>query len=103
MKRILRWEQGEFSQLRPIVFHGWPGERQRPSSFRFERGHFPPGGRLQTAQLYWRLGWTALLFWNQEIYFADEMLTFDGMMELLRSRFPEREYLRWPIEREYVD
>lgn len=106
MRTVRRWEQGEFSAPRPLVFKGWPGSAERPSSFRFEPSHFAgvtPGGRLQSARIFYRLGWTAVIFWNRDIYFADETLTFDGMIELLRSRFPDVFYLRAPVEREYVD
>lgn len=43
-----------------------------------------------------------VVFWNADIYFVDQILTFDGMIELIRSRF-DKLYLRAPVEREYVE
>lgn len=43
------------------------------------------------------------MFWNRDIYFVDETLTFDGMIELICKRFPEKFYLQAPVMREYVD
>lgn len=47
------------------------------------------------------MGWTALVLWNTQTFFVEEIITFDGMIELIRERFPEK--LQFPIEREYVD
>lgn len=52
--------------------------------------------------MYYRLGWTALVLWNTEAFFVEEILTFDGMIELIRNRYPEKFFLQAPIEREYV-
>lgn len=53
--------------------------------------------------MYYRQGWTAVVFWNSETFFAEQILTFDGMIDLIRERFPEKFFLQAPIEREYVE
>lgn len=106
MRHVRKWDQGEFSEPRPLAFLGQPHEHKRPSSFPWKPGDFdgiPHGGRLQSARIFYKLGWTALLFWNRDLYFVDETLTFDGMIELIRSRFAGKFYLQGPITREYVD
>ena len=104
MRHPRRWERGDFTELRPLSFCGWPGETERPSSFLWEPMDFAaPGGQPQTAQLYYRTGWTAVIFWNRDIYFVDATLTFDGMIELLRERFANKFYLQAPVSRDYVD
>lgn len=40
-----------------------------------------------TARMYYRNGWTALVFWNSRMYFVDRILTFDAMIELMAVRF----------------
>ena len=50
------------------------------------------------ARLDYKNGWTVIVFWNSEVYFADEILTFDGMIELIRSRFD----VRATVERQYA-
>lgn len=85
---------------RPLCYCGEPDTRRRPSSFSFSNFDAPaPGGR-GTARLYYRLGWTAVIFWNSDSYFAEDILTFDGMIELIRSRF-DKLYLRAPIVRDH--
>jgi len=64
---------------------------------------FAPGGRINRGRLYYRLGWTALILWNAQAFFVEEILTFDGMIELIRERFPEKFFLQAPIEREYAE
>lgn len=106
MRSVRRWEQGEFSETRPLAFDQWPAQRTRPSSFPFTHLDFseiPPGGRMNTARIFYKMGWTAVMFWNRDLYFVDETLTFDGMIELIRSRFSEKFYLQARVEREYVE
>lgn len=106
MRHVRQWDQGEFSAQRPLCYSGWPNRRERPSSFEFTEQDFseiPPAGRINHARLFYKKGWTAVIFWNQDIYFTDETLTFDGMIELVRSRFSEKFYLQAQVEREYAD
>jgi hypothetical protein len=87
----------------PIALSDWPERSARLSSFKFQPEDFQPPARECSARLYYRTGWTALVFWNADIYFTDTVLTFDAMMGLLRSRFPSKFYLQARIERDYVD
>jgi hypothetical protein len=103
MRHVRKWENGEMSEPRPLCFCGEPEPQRRPSSFPFRSMHIAPGGRLNRARIYYRLGWTAVVFWNSEAFFTEEIRTFDGMMELIRERFPEKFFLQAPIEREYVE
>lgn len=83
MRHVRRPEE-IYWKPRPLVFAGIPPESERPSTFGWVRGELkaPVAG----AALDYRNGWTALVFWNSKTYFADEILTFDGMMELIRER-----------------
>lgn len=104
MRHVRKWETGEMSGLqRPLCFCGEPPARERPSSFPFHSMTIDPGGRLGKARIYYRLGWTAVVFWNSQTFFAEQILTFDGMIDLIRERFPEKFFLQAPIEREYVE
>lgn len=106
MRHVRRWEQGEFSEPRPLAFSNWPAKYKQPSSFPFTPHDFetiPPAGRLNSARIFYKKGWTAVMFWNRDLYFVDETLTFDGIIELIRSRFAEKFYLQASIVREYVD
>lgn len=91
------------SEPRPLCFNGQPAESKRPSSFPFRGMTVFPGGNANQARLYYRLGWTAIVFWNAETFFVEEILTFDGMIELIRERFPGKFFLRAPVERIYVE
>lgn len=88
---------------RPLCFCGEPPAQIRPFSFPFVGMTIEPGGMLNRGRLYYRSGWTALVLWNAECFFVEQILTFDGMIELLRERFPEKFFLQAPIEREYRD
>jgi hypothetical protein len=58
-----------------------------PSTFKWRPIDFPnTPPPMDTARLYYRVGWTALALWDGKIYFVDEILSFDAMVELLRSR-----------------
>ncbi len=88
---------------RPLCFCGWPDD-PRPFSFTFKSSdelQSPLGYR--SARLYYRNGWTGVVLWNGEVYFAEQILTFDAMIELLRARFKENWSLQDPIWRDYVD
>ena len=105
MRQVKRWEQGDFSAPRPLLFAGWPRACERPSSklaLSTLNIPEPPAGSL-TARLDYHNGWTVVVFSNADTYFADEILDFDGMMDLIRSRFPERFYMKAAITRDYVD
>lgn len=104
MKGRRSWEQMNIGE-RPICYDRWPALEIAPSTFKFE----PEDERLWAhpkdqgeARLFYRHGWTAIVYWNSDIYFADEILTFDGMIELIRSRF-SKPYLSEPVTRDYVD
>ena len=100
MRNVRRWELGEFSEVRPFCFCGWP--EIRPSSFSFQaldEIQRPP--QHGTARLYYRNGWTGVVLWNGELYFAEQILTFDDMIELARSRFRDNWNLQEPIRRDY--
>ena len=104
MRHVRKWETGEMSGVkRPLCFCGQPSAHERPSSFPFVKMSFAPGGRINRGRLYYRLGWTALILWNAQAFFVEEILTFDGMIELIRERFPEKFFLQAPIEREYAE
>lgn len=102
MRDIRQWERGDFSDLRPLCFDGFPVDRVRPSSFEFQSlpilflSARPASGK---ARIYYRNGWTGIVLWNGQVYFAEQILTFDAMIELVRSRFNVQD----PIEREYID
>lgn len=103
MRHVRKWETGEMSEPRPLCFCGQPEDARRPSSFPFKTMTILPGGRVGRARMYYRLGWTAIVFWNSQVFFVEEIRTFDGMMDLIRERFPEKFFLQAPIEREYVE
>lgn len=98
-----KWENGDFSSPRPLCFCGWPTAKERPHTFNFDRVDFCWPREQLTARLYYRVGWTALVFWNGHTYFADEILTFEGMLELVRARFAANFYLQAEIKRDYVE
>lgn len=102
MRHPRRWEDGDFGPQRPLCFKGIPMEPERPSSFTFNRDEFQAPSGKQSARLYYRVGWTAIIFWNSDIYFVDDILTFDGIIELIRARFSAF-YLQAPINRDHVD
>ncbi len=102
MRNVQRWEEGEFSPKRPLVFSNWPHRSCQPFSFPWKSrfvGLAP--GSPHSARLCYEMGWTALIFWNHDLYFVDETLTFDAMIGLLRERCPERTYLSELIERDF--
>jgi len=89
---------------RPLCYSGFPDDDLVPSSFPFRVPEMVlklnrPVARGM-ARLDYKDGWTVVIFWNSEVYFADEILTFDGMIELIRSRF-DKFHLRADVEREY--
>ena len=92
------WEDMKLGP-RPLCYLGFP-DNLVPSSFPSKMIFNPPAA-YGTARLDYKNGWTVIVFWNGEIYFVDEILTFDGMMELIRSRF-DGSHLRVPVEREYA-
>ena len=82
---------------RPLCYRGFP-DGLVPSSFPFRGVKLNKPLALGKARLDYKNGWTVVVFWNAAVYFADEILTFDGMMELIRSRFD----VRATVERDYV-
>lgn len=103
MRNVRKWETGEMSGIqRPLCFCGQPEDQRRPSSFPFRNMNILPGGRFGCGRLYYRLGWTAIVLWNSQTFFVEEIVTFDGMIELIRERFPDKFFLQAPIEREYA-
>lgn len=102
MRDIRSRDELDLGSPRPLCYCGEPDAAHRPSSFSFAdfNPHLDiPYGR---ARLYYRLGWTAVVFWNSERYFTDEILTFDAMIGLIRERF-DKLYLRAPITRVYEE
>jgi len=85
---------------RPFCYSGFPDHDLTPSSFPFRDMPNVPVARGM-ARLDYKAGWTAVVFWNAEVYFADEILLFDDMIELIRSRF-DKFHLRAPVERDYA-
>ena len=86
MRHKRSWEEMNCPQ-RPLIFEGWADLDKRPSTFKWEPMDFPnTPPSMDTARLYYRVGWTALVLWDGKIYFVDEILGFDAMVELLRSR-----------------
>lgn len=76
---------------RPLIFEGWADYMadKLPSTFQWRPIDFPnTPPPIDTARLYYRVGWTALALWDGKIYFVDEILGFDAMVDLLRSRVP---------------
>lgn len=100
MRHKRSWEEMNCPP-RPLVYEGWVDLDKRPSTFKWEQMDFPiedpPKG---TARLYYRIGWTALVVWNGTIYFADEILGFESMIDLARERFP-RFALQSALKRDY--
>jgi hypothetical protein len=86
---------------RPLCYDGFPDADFSPSSFPFRGVKLNKPLALGKARLDYKNGWTVVVFWNAAVYFADEILTFDGMMELIRSRF-DALHLRAPVERDYA-
>lgn len=85
----------------PKCFDGWPREMVRPSSFPWSMTDvFEPPKKQNTARLEYCEGWTVVIFWNHAVYFADAVITFDGMIELIRERF-DKLYLRASITRDW--
>lgn len=102
MRTIRTSEEVHFGK-RPLCFCGWPNEADRPSYFSFKFPDEMSRPPHATARLYYRNGWTGVILWNGEIYFAEQILTFDAMIELARSRFTMNWALQDPIGRDYVD
>lgn len=78
---------------RPLCFKGWVEYEtgQMPSTFNWQPMDFPAGLRsVATGRLYYRAGWTALFLSDGTIYFADELLLFEEMLELICARFGAR-------------
>lgn len=104
MKGRRTWEEMNVGE-RPLCFDRWPVPEVSPSTFKFEpedEGLWAHSKDQGTARLFYRHGWTAVVFWNSDIYFTDEILTFDDMIDLIRSRF-SKVYLSAPVTRDYVD
>ena len=98
MKGRRTWEQMNIGK-RPLCYDQWPAATVRPATFQFERSNLEAPALWGTARIYYENGWTAIALYNSRIYFADETLTFDAMMELISSRFGVSD----PIQRAYVD
>ena len=81
------------------MYKGWG--LNRVSTFQFQKFDLCKPARIGTARMYYRVGWTAIIFWDAGVYFADGIYGFDEMINLVRSRFG----LQWPlsITREYDD
>jgi hypothetical protein len=101
MRTVRRWEDGDFSEPRPLCFAGWPALSPASFTFRYQDELRRPSHGHAT--LYYRNGWTGLILWNGNLYFCEQILTFNAMLELIRSRFREHPILSEPIRREYVD
>lgn len=52
---------------------------------------------MNTARLYYRAGWTALFLWDRTVYFVDELLLFDEIVELICARFG----VRYELQRDH--
>ena len=87
---------------RPLCFAGFPSDVERPATFKWEPMDFDAPKVARKARLYYRVGWSALLFWTGEIFFAEEILSFDALLELLRSRF-DNSNLQMAITRDFID
>ena len=101
MKAKRSWDEVHLGP-RPLLFAGWDDLAQRPSTFRWEPIDFQPPKVANAGKLYYRNGWTAVIFWNHGIYFADEILTFEDMLNLIEERF-HPSYLRNPVTRDHHD
>ena len=102
LRSIKSWENGDFSEPRPLCYVGWP-EQNCAASFTFVPGDLMLPLAYRTAILQYKGGWTSLALWNGDVYFTEQIITFDAMIALLRARFKERPILQDPIERAYVD
>ena len=87
----------------PHCFRGWPPDDVCPSSFPWHPADLhpdfcspPPTGG---AYLFYWNGWTALITTVRDFYFADQIMMFDEMLELIDSRFG----LKVKVDRVYVD
>lgn len=69
-----------------MLFEGWKDLDTRPSTFTWLPIDLEAPRERGTARLYYRVGWTAVILWDSRCYFADQILTFDGMIELIRSQ-----------------
>jgi hypothetical protein len=83
----------------PHCFRGIPCPLARPSSWNFDGIDLSVPSSTGGARLEYRNGWTAVIFWNHDLYFADQIMLFDEMLELIDSRFG----LKVKVNRVYVD
>jgi hypothetical protein len=56
---------------------------------------------IGSARLYYKNGWTGIIFWDSSAYFADGVYTFSEMIELVMARYGRQ--FEFEIEREYED
>ena len=103
MRNLRSRDEMDLGSSRPLIYRGFAGADRRPSSFPWKGDDFQImilQMKRGTVRLDYRAGWTALVFWNAEVYFADEILTFDAMIDLIASRF-EFGAFNFPVRRDY--
>jgi hypothetical protein len=98
------WREQEITENFPRCYYGWDEPSERPSTFNFAPGWMqapPHRAGVYTARLYWRNGWTGLIFSSTAVFFVDEILTFDAMIDLINARFPRYLETDTAIVRDY--
>lgn len=83
----------------PRMYQDWGEMERRVTMFPWKEGEITCPSSVGYARICWKMSWTALALWDGSIYFADTIILFDEMMELIRKRF-EREWPAFEIERE---
>jgi hypothetical protein len=80
------------------MYENWADMASRVSAFPWKEHELEPASSFGYARIYWKMSWTAVTLWNGEMYFADTIILFDEMINLVRTRYGKRwEFI---IERE---
>jgi hypothetical protein len=76
-------------------------EEPKVATFRFKdnQADLITPAAIGSARLYYKCGWSGVIFWDGSAYFADGIYTFSEMIELVSVRYGRR--FEFEIEREY--
>jgi hypothetical protein len=76
-------------------------EEPKVATFRFKdnRADLVTPAAIGSARLYYKNGWSGVIFWDESAYFADGIYTFSEMIELVSARYGRQ--FEFEIEREY--
>ena len=85
------------------MYRGSDEDKLTVSSFQFKADldDLETPSALGSGRLYYKNGWTGVILWDGESYFADGIYCFDEMIDLVRTRY--RKNWGFEIHREYPE